>query len=376
MMKRLSTWINQQNELFWTRVVSATSLDIRSLCVFRILTGLFLLTLFPFQNFSWISESPEAFFRPPALTVAGFSGGFPGRSALVLLDLSILALTLCITLGIKARAATCGYLLLSYIGQSFHFSFGKIEHSILLLALLFCMIFSGWGRHLALVPDKERKMDDPSRSLSLLSVLICFGFFTAGFPKALHWIDFDTSTSGFAEWLYNGYYNQDRQYLLAPAGHDLPFWVFESMDYAGVLFELSPLLFLLVSRKAWRLWLFIACVFHVLNLLLLNIPFLENSIVYLAFINYRNLYFRIQDALRNRAAVAAAGVVLLVFVGLNINRTVNFLPSTNVFIPKHLVGLNLWFNLAAWVGFCVLFFKVVFANRTEPAVRPEQTSLA
>jgi hypothetical protein len=54
--------------------------------------------------------------------------------------------------------------------------------------------------------------------------------FTAGFDKALHWINFDLSTGGFL-----------------------------SLDATAVAFELSPFFSLLAGRAAWLL---VATCFH------------------------------------------------------------------------------------------------------------------
>ena len=37
--------------------------------------------------------------------------------------------------------------------------------------------------------------------IALMALLVAFGFFSAGLPKALKWIDFDLSTSGVRSWV-------------------------------------------------------------------------------------------------------------------------------------------------------------------------------
>jgi hypothetical protein len=165
----------------------------------------------------------------------------------------------------------------------------------MLYALLGCMTFSGWGRHLAVLRDKKTKNNSTIRSLSLLSVLLCFAMFTAGFEKALNWVDFDLKTNGFISWFRLGYYVYDRQFLLSHLVIYFPPLLLELFDYAAVALELSPLFFLLHSRKGWQVWLLIVCAFHLVNTLLLNIAFIENTMVYLAFIDYTGLYHKLRS---------------------------------------------------------------------------------
>ncbi len=298
-MRTLYTWTNSLNALFWGRVVRSTALGAESLSAFRVVFGLFL--LITHTPFNWIASAPQALFNPPALSLANLFDGFPGRTFFIALDAASLLSLACLAMGIRARTATIVYLLAAIIGQSFQYSFGKIDHPILLYALLGCMTFSGWGQHLAVLPDQKTKRDSTIRSLSLLSVLICFAMFTAGFEKALHWVDFDLATNGFISWFRLGYYVYDRQFLLSHLVNYCPPLLLESFDYAAVALELSPLFFLLHSRKGWRVWLLIVCTFHLVNTLLLNIAFIENTMVYLAFIDFTGLYHK----LRSRVSVFA-----------------------------------------------------------------------
>lgn len=61
-----------------------------------------------------------------------------------------------------------------------------------------------------------------------------------------------------------------------------------------MFFELMPLFFLWRSRKAWQFWLLIAGSIHLMNTLLLNLPFLAHFVVYLAFIDYTGLFPNIE----------------------------------------------------------------------------------
>jgi hypothetical protein len=292
-MRTLYTWINNLNALFWERVVRSTALGAESLSAFRVVFSFFLLVTH--TPFNWIAAAPRALFNPPVLSLANLFDGFPGRAFFMALDVVSLLSLACLAVGIRARTSTIVYLLAAIIGQSFQYSFGKIDHPIMLYVLLGCMSFSGWGQHLAVLPDKKTKTGSTTRSLSLLGVLLCFAMFTAGFEKALNWVDFDLTTNGFISWFRLGYYVYDRQFLLAHLVNYFPPLVLESFDYAAVALELSPLFFLLHSRKGWRVWLLIVCTFHLVNTLLLNIAFIENTMVYLVFVDFTGLYHKLRS---------------------------------------------------------------------------------
>lgn len=291
-MKKLSNWLNKINEIVWLRIFKHIELNARSISIFRIIFGLFLL-FFNTPTYGWIREAPETFFNPPIISIAFLFNHFPPDSTLLLFDLAVIISLLCITIGIKARVFTIVFFIINILGDSFLYSFGKIDHEILLTALVGCMVFSGWGRYYAVWPDKALRIDSADKSLALLAVFICFGMFTAGSLKALRWIDFDFSTGGFLSWYYRGFFTLDRTFLLAPTIQYIPVWLFEFADYLAVIFELSPFILLLKSRKSWLWWLFFACGFHLINTFILNISFHFHFVVYLAFVDFQrlSLYF-------------------------------------------------------------------------------------
>jgi hypothetical protein len=69
----------------------------------------------------------------------------------------------------------------------------------------------------------------------------------------------------------------------------IPRLLLELADYVAPAFELSGFAFLLYSRRAWRLWLLLACGFHLGNALLLNIAFTQQALTYLIFVDLSRL---------------------------------------------------------------------------------------
>lgn len=272
-------------------------IDGNSLAFYRIffcvIFGIFFL-----PSYAWIGEVPKAFFTPPMLSIASLFSSFPDKSFFLFLDVAICASLVLVALGFFTRVSTGALLLAMLVGNNFQYSFGKIDHSILVLCVLLVMLVVNWGQSLSIdqILFKRRPRNDSS--IWLLGLLVAFGFFTAGFGKAIVWIDFDFNTNGFLTWLNSGYYNFNRQELLAPAAVALrPLWIWEFADIAAVVFELGFIIAML-RRRFVMTWLMIACFFHLTNCLVLNIPFTPYTICYLAFIPWSKLIPKLETLSR------------------------------------------------------------------------------
>ncbi|PKV75721.1 hypothetical protein [Pontibacter ramchanderi] len=345
-MKAYYTWIDNLNTLFWTRVISSTTVDVKSLCAFRIVLGATLLTLY-FPSFTWIAEVPKALFNPPIFSIANAFDELPGIVFFMTLDCMILLSLSCLTLGIKTRISTLIFAVLCIIGLSFNYSFGKIDHGYTLFYFtLLCMSFSGWGTQLALYPDKLTKYDSTIKSLSLLAVIIAFGMFTAGFSKALHWIDFDMTWNGFLRWYIDSYYGSGKKLYLASIVELLPPLVLEIFDYTAVLVELSPIFFLLHSGKAWRVWLMLICILHLAIVLFLNISFNLNFFAYLIFIDFSWLYNKLINisklVLNTLLAFFSLYFLVRLYLIFSQQQMVTFFPGLR---PK----FDLYFDIIIWL---------------------------
>jgi hypothetical protein len=315
------SWIDRASAWFWNRVAISSHTPSTGLGVLRIAAGLFFLVWFmPVRR--WVGVAPPAFFNPPPISLARFFSGFPPEAVMAAADVVAVALACLIVVGVKARSCTIALTVLSIAGNVFVYAFGKIDHDILLYVFLGCMAFSGWGRQLAWLPDRRHRSDVPERSLALLAVCIAFAMFSAGFEKAIFWVDLDLQTGGFLSWFYTGYFDLDRRHLLAPVVLTLPPSLFELADYAAVVFELGALPALLIGPLAWRLWLLGACLFHLTSTLLLNISFDAHFLPLIAFVDFSRLQATLQKLGRGQlarwpgvAAVMAIGVVHLLANG-------------------------------------------------------------
>lgn len=293
--KQMLNFVSNSLDSLEAQAKQATRIDALSLCLFRVVFGLFTLFL-RWPSFRWLSTVPDAFYNPPIFSLSSFFSGFPHAFVFYSLDCCLSVFIVALLIGLFTRFATVALLITLIVANSFQYSLGKIDHGgVLYLCVLLIMSFQDWGRYFSVdaLLFRERNVPQdssrPHKNLYFLALLIAFSFFTAGFGKALAWVDFDLSTSGFLSWLYSGYFSYGRTHLLAPfiVGLELPL-LWELIDYSAVLFELGFLL-AMFWRRAWYVWLALGCFFHLSNSLLLNIPFNTNAIAYLAFIPWSQI---------------------------------------------------------------------------------------
>ena len=232
-------------------------IDEISLAIYRIVFAIAYLTVGP-GPYAWLGGVPKAFFDPPALSLASLFSSFPSETFFVLLETITCCSLACLAIGLMTSTATLTLLACTVVGNSFHYSLGKIDHGIMIECVLFAMLFAGWGASLSVdrLISRKRSLPPTQSSLWLLAIFVAFGFLTAGLPKAASWIDLDVSTSGFLAWLYNCYYNAGSDKLLAPLALRVrPLWLWEIADVCAVVFELGFLV-ALFRRKYFCWWLF------------------------------------------------------------------------------------------------------------------------
>ncbi len=264
----------------------ATWIDSRSLSIYRILFGM-LVIFFLLPSYEWLADVPPTFYSPPLLGLANLFSRLPPGWFFTALNMVTIFFACLLTIGLRTRMATWGLLVLLVVGNSFFYAFGKIDHPILLLCILFSLSSSDWGRHWsvdALIAEKlTGKATNRFTDLALLGIFVAFSFFTAGFGKALVWVDLDFGTGGFLAWLFNEYYSAGHTALLASWAVHMPYrWLWEFADIFAVVFELG-FFWALLKRKRWIFWMTLLCLFHLLNTLLMNIAFPVNAVVAMAF---------------------------------------------------------------------------------------------
>lgn len=270
----------------------------------RIVTSLYILFfLIPGNgpgHFKYLSELPDQFFMPPPGPMALFQG-FPPllffHSLLFILFISLMLLAI----GYRTKMVSILSGILILILQGFIYSVGKVNHEILTGIFPVLMAFTNWGAAYSVDSFRQKSSAQVTESwpLTLLALLIGFMMFTAGVPKILGgWLD--PSTQAVQGHLFNQYFLRGRDALLAArlVNLDQPlFWEF--LDWATIFFEIGFLA--AVWKRSWfRVFLVFAVFFHYSTMLILNIPFIQNLMLYAAFLNWD----RIDRVLNRRIGVS------------------------------------------------------------------------
>ena len=377
-MKKFLDWIEFNLDRLWQRIETSCRNDGDSLSKLRIIYGLFILLFFN-PSFAWIGEIPQGLFRPKFFSLSNLFNGFPNYNILLILEVLLIISAFCLLLGIKARLAGIIFTVIYFIGNSFRFSFGKVDRgNIMVLVFILGLSFTNWGADNALIPDRRVSKSRQNRILAILAVILCFGMFTAGFEKALYWVDFDLQTGGFLRWFYNGFYTNGRDNLLAPVVTTLPPQIFELADYFAVVFELTPLVALFFGKKWWWSWLLIASIFHLANTLLLNINFTAHAPVYLTFINLS--LFDLKGKISLPSKIKPVYFVSSIVSVIGIHYLLDVLSGKSVNSPLRyaipFVGskteFNLYLSIFIWLSLILIIGLAIFKQSDSAALKTSQ----
>jgi hypothetical protein len=272
---------------FETRVFgSYAAVRPEDLGVFRVLyAGYILVGAVPVA--SWVSHVPQAFFRPPLGPAALLSS--PPPAAVVLAgNLVLIGFAALLLVGWRTVPASFGTGFSLIVLKSWSYSFGKIDHDILLAVAPLVLGLSGWGNRYSLDARSGRAALPRPWPLPLLALLVGFALFTAGWVKL---------TSGWTDPALNCTYGH-LMHNFVVAGRDT--WAarllvgmrsdaaWKAADWSVVLLEV---LFLpaALNRRMFCAVLAAAAVFHFGVMLAFDIRFAANVIVYGAFVRYADL---------------------------------------------------------------------------------------
>ena len=292
----------------WThfdRWVDSGPFTAADLGVYRIVFASVMLLGVP--RFRWVDAYPDSLFNPPPGPFA-FAGGFPPHGVMLAVEIALSVALVTLALGYRTTLASVVTSALMLYGFGFGYSLGKIDHTIFAVLLPSVLLFARWGDAVsvdALLKARRHAGHDASPSpvptpqwpMRLLALLVGLGFLTAAFPKVLSgWLD--PRTHAVQQTVVRQFYVNDRTELLAPyAIHvDVPL-LWELADVSAVLIELA-VIFAVVSWRSLRVVLACAALFHLGVLLIMNIFFGWNVLVYGAFVSW--------SALRGRRRAAGS----------------------------------------------------------------------
>ena len=207
----------------------------------------------------------------------------PKRIFFQLLDYFILLCLILLLFGFRAKWTSLILGLALIIGNSFLYSFDKISHGNLLTTFIpLVMAFSNWGARFSI--ERSDKQEVEYWPVSLMSFIIGFGMFTAGVFKVVGgWLN--PSYQAIKFHVFKSFLNL-REGLFTGVVVEMGTPVlWEVMDYVIVIFEIGFLL-VVFNRKWFQGWIVAAIFFHIGVLLVLDISFSKNVVVYFLFLNW------------------------------------------------------------------------------------------
>ena len=292
-----------------------------AMAFYRIAFAAYVLAVRPLPPIRWIAAYPDDFYAPPP-GLAQIWGGSPSGVAVTVLAYGVLLAAALLLVGWRTPWTSLSLGVMGILANSAYFSFGKIEHTILVWVIPIVFSFSGWGAALSLDQRSGRgprsTPTSSSRAIFSLGVMLAIAFCTAAVPKILSgWLSFDTSMTKLHFVLFQHQLERD-QYLSSLFARIDSVVVWEAIDWATVLFE-SAIVVTILWPVVQRRMALVAWVFHLSVLLIMNIGFVGTIPVYPAFFlpllseqRGRVIAARVQELVR-RPSAQVAGALLLAF---------------------------------------------------------------
>jgi uncharacterized membrane protein YphA (DoxX/SURF4 family) len=263
-------------------------------------------------SFAWIDRFPDSLFVPLPGPFQ-WSAGLPPHGFFSVLDVVLLLATLMMGIGLATRWSSLLVSVLLIVGHGYGYSFGKLDHTIILALLPAILSFSNWGGVFSIDALIRRSRPRPVRlwAVRLFALTLGISFATAAWAKiSTGWLSPQTQ-------VIQAYFL--RAYFTAPSDHNAisnlaasiqaP-WLWEVLDWTVVLIE-ATLAVAFVSWRLLRVAISLATIFHLGVFIMLGIQFSWNVIAYGAFVSWGRLpgLSRLQ---RWRRQIFAALVVVLV----------------------------------------------------------------
>ena len=269
-----------------------------TLGLFRILFATYVLFMVLPQHL-WVPRFPNSFFNPPIGPTMFFTRFPSAQFFLVVNGLSILA-AVCLLFGYRTRIASIGLALLWFSGNCWAYSFGKINHDILLILMLPIMQLAGWGkahsmdaRRLPANGEKETR----AWAVALMALLVALAMMTAAVAKLTSgWLD-PHSHAVLAHLLVNDLVTGRSNWFTNHMMFIHSGLVWEFFDDSTIFLE-AAFLFTVAWRPAFRVVCALACFFHLGIALTMEIAYVANLIVYAAFFDWSALESRSGNLLR------------------------------------------------------------------------------
>ena len=257
-----------------------------SLGIYRILFAACILFVYLPEHL-WVSEFPNSFFTPPIGPTAILFTGFPSLWFFRALNALEILATIFLLLGCRTRLASFALASMLFVGNCWAFSFGKINHDIFMILVPLVMSFSTWGAAYSIDAALTDAREDGASAwpIALLALLTAFGMMSAAIPKMVSgWLN-PHSHAVLAHMIKNTFVEGRSNWIATELMGIRSGLFWKSLDYFTLTVEAS-FLFVVRSRRTFRVACAVACFFHLGIALTMDITYWPNLLVYGAFANW------------------------------------------------------------------------------------------
>ena len=254
-----------------------------SLAMVRILyAGLSLVVGTP--RWVWAGQLPHAFWNPEPGPLRLLAGP-PGPGLLLILQLLFVVALVALLFGWRTPIVSVAVTAIGAVGFGITYAMGNYDHSFVGVLTPAVLARSGWGARWSVDAAHGRIADVESWPVRMLAWLLGLAMLTSAYPKVrAGWLDIHTHA--VLGQLASQYFVHGRRALLATQAihlHAGAFW--EVFDDLTILVE-GGFVIAVLSVAGTRLWVAMAAVFHAGILLMINIAFSANLLIYIAFVDW------------------------------------------------------------------------------------------
>lgn len=243
-----------------------------SLSTARQLYALTLLTAF-WPEWMWVPDFGQPFYQPPTGLASFFADPIPHAAVLALNAIGITA-SVCLLAGRGVQMASVVVSTVLWVGNSFEYSYGKVDHDVLLLLTPLAGAAAGW----------DGRRETRAWPLAIFALAIALSMTASGIDKAATgWLDPQRGAVR-SHMTFNSIV-VGRDAPLADTADVFPPLVWEAFDWGAVILEVAFLG--AVLRARWfRGAIALVCLFHAANIALFLIPFYANVVAYALFVRW------------------------------------------------------------------------------------------
>ncbi|RZA00023.1 MAG: hypothetical protein EOP47_15210 [Sphingobacteriaceae bacterium] len=243
-------------------------------------------------TYTWLGSVSEYLYRPPEVSLALLYNGFPSTVFLGVLTVVNIVLFVMMFFGIWCKWSSVLFSFTTILGHTYWYSLGHIDHFVLWMITPALLGLAGWGDYFSIQKQPDPGFDTKSRDentsiyIQLLALFIGFSMFTSGLQKIggewWHW-SYEGARYNFVS---KAFEFDTRGPLVDEVLHIKSSLIWKAMDYGTLIMEIG-FLFAVWKRKVFNYFVVVGLIFHIMVLLLFNIRFFANVIVYLVFIDWK-----------------------------------------------------------------------------------------